>query len=61
MTDCSPGQCGLDFRYVLHRAPALSNETTLGHIQVEHVHGMIDGLHLTNLLRERDKESRRDH
>ena len=52
MTDCSSSQCSLDFRNVLHRAPALGNETALGHVQVEHVHSMIDGLHLTHLLRQ---------
>ena len=34
---------------VLYRTPALSHQAVLGHVQVEHVHGVVDGLHLGHL------------
>lgn len=40
----------------LNWAPALSNETALCDIKIEHVHGVVDGLDLLNLWREGERE-----
>ena len=36
---------------VFNRTPTLSYETTLSHIKIKHVHGVVDGLDLLNLWR----------
>ena len=38
----------LDAIQISHRAPALSNETFLGNIKVEHVQRVVDGLDLAH-------------
>ena len=48
-THSSPGEGPLDLVEGLHGAPALGNEAALGHVQVEHVEGMVDGLYLLHL------------
>ena len=45
----SPGESCLYLIELLNRTPALSYETTLSHIEIEHVHGVVDGLDLLNL------------
>ena len=45
----SPGESSLYLIQVLHRTPTLGNETALGHIKVEHVHGVVDGFDLLHL------------
>ena len=48
-TYSSPGEGPLYLIKFLHWTPALSNEATLSHIKVEHVHNVVDGLDLLNL------------
>ena len=43
-------QCLLNLIQVTNWTPALSNKTFLSHIQVEHVHGVINGLDLLDLV-----------
>ena len=45
----SPGESCLYLIELLNRTPALSYETTLSNIEIEHVHGVVDGLDLLNL------------
>ena len=49
----SPGEGSLDLWQILYRTPALSNEAALGDVQIEHVHGMVDGFDLGHLDREK--------
>ena len=43
-------KCLLNFVQVTYWTPALGNETFLSHIQVKHVHGVINGLDLLDLV-----------
>ena len=46
----SPSQSPLYLIKRIDRAPALGYEAALGHIKVEHVHDVVDGLDLLHLL-----------
>ena len=47
---CATPQCLLNLIQVTNWTPALGNKTFLSHIQIEHVHGVINGLDLLNLV-----------
>lgn len=49
ITHRAPPQCLLDSVKVLHRTPALGDQTFLGHVQVQHVEGVVNGLDLPHL------------
>ena len=48
-TYSTPGQCILDLFEVFHGTPALSNEATLGHIKIKHIHSVVDSFDLLHL------------
>ena len=48
-TLCATPKCLLNLIQVANWTPTLSNKTFLSHIQVEHVHGVINGLDLLHL------------
>ena len=61
MTYGSSHESGLDLIKVLNGAPALGNQTMLGHIKIEHVHSVVYSLHFSNLeKRERKEEKGRE-
>jgi len=49
LTHCAADEGSLDFFQSFYWAPALCNEAAMGHVQVEHVHGMVDALDLGHL------------
>ncbi len=48
-THCACAESFSDQAEVLHRTPALCYQTALGHIQVKHIHSVIDAFDLLHL------------